>query len=79
MRSFPATAAPEMTPAEALRAAFDLFEVGVGLMRRTLRRENPLVSDTEVEAMLETWLHERPGARDGDASGRPCRRASLGG
>ena len=77
MKSFPATAIPEVTPAEALRAAFDLYEFGESLMRQNLRREHPGASDAEIELRIREWLLKRPGAEEGDASGRPCRRPSL--
>ncbi len=77
MRSFPATAVSGMTPAEALRAAFDLYEFGEDLMRQNLRREHPGASETEIELLIREWLQRRPGAEEGDASGRPCRRPAL--
>ena len=54
-----------------LRAALELFETGVAMMRQRLRREHPEWSDTELEAHLVQWLQDRPGAEHGDAVGRP--------
>ncbi len=55
-----------------LRMALDLFETGMEMMRRKLRRDHPDLADHEVEARLESWLQERPGAQFGDAAGRPA-------
>jgi signal transduction histidine kinase len=57
--------------AARLRAAIEMFETGVEMMRQTLRRTNPAASEGEIEARLRTWLAERPGAPFGDALGRP--------
>lgn len=58
---------------ERLRATVDLFELGVRLMRENLRRQFPDASATDIEQRLRHWLHERPGAEQGDAVGRPVR------
>ena len=65
-----------MTPAQAdairrLRIAFALFDDGVELMRRNLRRRHPEASDEEIERLLGRWLAHRPGAEHGDGVGRP--------
>ena len=57
--------------ATRLRAAIEMFETGVEMMRQTLRRTNPGASEAEIEARLRAWLAERPGAPFGDALGRP--------
>lgn len=59
-----------MTPAEKMRAAFDLHTAGVRLMEQNLRRRHPHESDAEIRVRLEAWLHERPGAEFGDCVGR---------
>jgi hypothetical protein len=56
--------------AKKLRLALDLFDAGVDMMRQTLRRRFPEASDAEIERRIDAWLHERPGAEDGDAPGR---------
>ena len=56
--------------AHKLRLAFDLFDAGLDMMRQTLRRRYPDESDAEIERRVDRWLHERPGAEDGDAPGR---------
>lgn len=63
-----------MTPAEKLRAALELHEVGVELMRQNLRRRHPHASDETIEQLLTDWLRTRPGAEHGDAAGRPSTR-----
>lgn len=63
-----------MTPAEKLRAALELHEVGVELMRQNLRRRHPDASDGTIEQLLADWLRTRPGAEHGDAAGRPSTR-----
>jgi hypothetical protein len=65
------TTTDRMAMAERLRAAFDLFELGVSIMRTRLRREHPGATDAEIEAMVRQWLSTRPGAEHGDAVGRP--------
>lgn len=59
------------TPAERLRLAFELFDAGLAIMRQNLRRRMPLASAEEIQATLNAWLRERPGAEHGDAVGRP--------
>ncbi|HEX9820937.1 MAG TPA: hypothetical protein VGD07_15145 [Methylomirabilota bacterium] len=56
--------------AARLRAALELFETGVEMMRQNLRRKHPTLTDLEIEARLTAWLSERPGAEFGDAVGR---------
>jgi Rv0078B-related antitoxin len=56
--------------AESLRQAFDLFTTGVEIMRQNLRRAMPHASPDDIERRLTAWLHTRPGAETGDASGR---------
>ena len=58
--------------AARLRAALELFEAGVKMMRQTLRRNHPALTDLEIEARVRAWLSERPGATFGDAVGRPA-------
>ncbi len=66
--------------AARLRAACELFDVGVALRQARLRRENPDLSDDEIEAAIVRWLHDRPGAEFGDYPGPPStRRISVEG
>ncbi len=59
-----------MTPAEKMRATFDLFTAGVRLMEQNLRRKHPGASDEEIRERVGAWLQERPGAEFGDCEGR---------
>ena len=54
---------------ERLRLALDLFEAGEALMRQNLRRKYAGEDESRIEARLVAWLHERPGAEQGDAVG----------
>jgi Rv0078B-related antitoxin len=56
-------------PAGNLRQAFELFEFGCRMQRESLKRRHPEATEEEVEKMFVAWLHERPGAEHGDASG----------
>ena len=56
--------------AASFRTTLDLFDTGVGLMRQNLRRSAPTVSEAEIDARLQQWLRDRPGAADGDCPGR---------
>jgi len=62
---------------ERLRATVELFELGVRLMRENLRRQFPDACDVDIEQRLRHWLHERPGAEQGDAVGRAVRLSSA--
>jgi Rv0078B-related antitoxin len=52
-----------------MRTTFDLFETAVRMQRQNLRRRDPDASDEEIARRLREWLHHRPGAEHGDASG----------
>lgn len=43
-------------PAANLRLAFEMFEVGVAMMREKLRRKSPNSSAEEIERQLDGWL-----------------------
>jgi hypothetical protein len=58
------------TAAQAFRATLDLFETGVALMRQNLRRAHPEATEEEIDGLLASWLHDRPGAEHGDCPGR---------
>jgi hypothetical protein len=51
-------------------ATFELFELGIEMMRQNLRRRHPDADDEEIRRRLVEWLHDRPWARHGDAEGR---------
>ena len=54
-----------------LELALELHEIGVELKRQQLGRRHSELTEEEVEALLDTWLRERPRAANGDATGRP--------
>jgi hypothetical protein len=57
--------------AERLRLALELSELGEAIFRQRLRRKNPNATDDDVDAWVAEWRLRRPGAENGDASGRP--------
>ena len=52
-----------------MRLTFELFEAAEQMMRLNLRRRIPEADGEEIERRLTEWLHTRPGAEHGDASG----------
>jgi hypothetical protein len=58
-------------PAQRLRVALDLFELGEAMLRQRWRRVRPMASETEIEAAVAAWRTERAGAEHGDAPGKP--------
>jgi hypothetical protein len=54
------------TADDRLRQALEMWEDGVCIMRENLRRRLP---PSEIEAALDAWLTERPGAEAGDGEG----------
>jgi len=63
--------ADQRTAAERFLLALDLHEAGVALMRQNLRRQYLEADEIEIDARLNQWLRERPGAEFGDSAGRP--------
>jgi hypothetical protein len=55
---------------DRLHTAVDLWATGVALQRQTIRRRHPAASDAEIDAMLNHWLQQRPGAEMGDGPRR---------
>ena len=42
-------------------AAVDQMHLeGLAIKREQLRRENPLVDETQIQKLLVKWLHDRP-------------------
>ena len=41
------------------------------MMRARLSREHPEWTEAQVQAAIEDWLRQRPGAEFGDCPGRP--------
>lgn len=48
----------------------DLYELAEQLLRQRLRREDPKRSRAAIEAEVNRWRTNRPGAEHGDAPGR---------
>jgi len=46
--------------ASRFQAALSMADLGVRLMRQTLRRRDPDASDAEIDARLGRWLTGRP-------------------
>ena len=61
---------PDEIAAAKLRTAFDLFTAGLRMKRQTLKHRHPDASDQAINEMIQAWLQERPGAREGDSNGR---------
>lgn len=61
---------PDSTPAERLRIALDLFDLGVEMTRARLMREHPDWAPEQVQEGVAAWLRDRPGAELGDCVGR---------
>ena len=53
--------------ARRLEDALELADIAERMVRARLRRVHPELGDSEIEARVLEWLHERPGAVDGDA------------
>ena len=79
MRSLKVEPATELTPAQKLAMALDMFEYGCAVMRENLRRAHPTADDARIEALLRDWLRTRPGAEFGDCVGRPVAWPRRGG
>ncbi|WP_044237485.1 hypothetical protein [Chondromyces apiculatus] len=56
---------------ERFRTALSLYELGERMLRQKLRRQQPELSEEEIEERVVAWLHRRPGAELGDGEGRP--------
>jgi hypothetical protein len=48
-----------------------MFTTGEGFVRQRMRRNHPDWTDGEIDEQVGAWLHERPGAENGDGEGRP--------
>ena len=61
--------ASHSTPAQKLQIAFDLHRTGMALQRQNLKRQHPDADEEQIDALLDAWLGDRPGAPFGDAVG----------
>jgi hypothetical protein len=55
--------------ARRIRATLEMYDVGERMYRTRMRREHPQASHAEIEAMVNRWRIDRPGAPGGDAEG----------
>jgi hypothetical protein len=55
--------------AERFRIALELHDLGVAIYRQRVVREHPEMPEPDVDALVQQWLHTRPGAEHGDAVG----------
>lgn len=53
-----------------LAIALDLADLGAKMVEATYRRRHPDADDDAVAAHVRAWWLDRPGAPDGDCSGR---------
>jgi hypothetical protein len=67
---------PDESPADRLRLALDMYELGENMQRARFRREQPAATDAEIDSAITLWLSTRPDAPFGDAVGRPSSRFS---
>lgn len=47
---------PELSPADKLRLALEMADLGIEMKRRTLRREHPDDNGAQITARLHAWL-----------------------
>ena len=56
--------------ADRLRAAFELFDLGLAMMQQNLRRRFVADTDAEIQQRLLDWRLWRADAPAGDSAGR---------
>jgi hypothetical protein len=54
---------------ERFELALELCELAESMLREKLRRANPAISVAELEAKVDAWFMQRPGAELGDGEG----------
>ncbi len=59
--------------AEKMAIVDDLLDTALELKRVQFARLHPQATADELEAMLDAWLLERPGAEHGDGEGWPVK------
>jgi hypothetical protein len=58
VRSLDQLTFPPSTPAQRMRQALALFEDGLDMKRRSLKRKSPSASEAELQAQLLRWLQQ---------------------
>ncbi|HHU08865.1 MAG TPA: hypothetical protein GXZ60_02435 [Intrasporangiaceae bacterium] len=66
------------TPAARLRVALEMADLGEQLVRSRLRRDHPDWTDEQVQAGIDRWRRDRPGALFGDYPGPRSSRVIQG-
>jgi len=56
-------------PATRFRTALALADAGIEMMRAQIMRKEPSLTPKQVQARLNKWLRQRPGAESGDGPG----------
>src|SRR5262245_16526348 len=46
--------------ANKLKVAFEMFDLGITMMRQSLRRRNPRATKRQIDDLLAEWLASRP-------------------
>ena len=64
LRAQVSNAGERLTPEEGLATALDLFDSAIEMLHARLRRQLPALSEEEIEARIDSWLHDRPGAEN---------------
>lgn len=64
------------TPAERLRATFELIDAGVEHYRQRMVRENPQATEAEINAMVQAWRLEAPCEEAGEVAKEAHRAAA---
>jgi hypothetical protein len=54
---------PALSPRERLCWALQMYDEGVALQRATIRRRFPGLSESEIDAKLQSWLAREDEAR----------------
>jgi hypothetical protein len=56
---------------ERFEMAMELSDLAEAMLREKVRRTHPELPESEVEARVDAWFMQRPGAEQGDGEGRP--------
>jgi len=43
-----------------MRAAFDMYDEGIDMLRQRFRRDDPDATDDEIAARVRAWIADRP-------------------
>jgi Rv0078B-related antitoxin len=62
---------PIVAAGRRIEDSLSLYDSALLMTRERLRRERPHASEIEIDRLVAAWIHEHPGAEDGDGVGRP--------